>query len=106
MLGGGIIAGELWWPGQKLISIPKEPELRFKATERYSFGFTDAQGVFGLAPIKREGESVIYDPGPVQWSRVDDPEDYAVEPLVANLSEESLEQLCIEIAEDGRPFRA
>lgn len=61
MLGGGVIAGELWWPGQKLISIPKSQELRYIATERYSYGWTDMSGAFGLAPVRAEGTWVKYD---------------------------------------------
>lgn len=62
MLGGGVIAGELWWPGQKLISIPTTDEvLRYTATERYSHGWTDPRGGFGLAQAKPEGGVVHYD---------------------------------------------
>ena len=81
MLGGGLIAGELWWPGQKLISIPTTEEvLRFTATERYSMGWADERMVFGLAQVKPEGGIVHYDPDPltlegneeaVVWQRVD-----------------------------------
>lgn len=46
-LGGGVVAGELWWPGKQLISIASEPV------------WVDP---FGLAPIKAEGARVLYDP--------------------------------------------
>ena len=39
-LGGAVVAGELWIPGQRLISIPKQ-QLRYKATERFSPGWTE-----------------------------------------------------------------
>ncbi len=36
-LGGSfVVAGELWIPGQRLISIPK-PQLKYKATEHFTF---------------------------------------------------------------------
>ena len=35
--------------------------LRYKAYERYSAGFTDFQGVFGSAPAKPEGGIISYD---------------------------------------------
>ena len=82
-LGGGFIAGELWWPGRKLISIPTTDEvLRYTATERYSHAWVDERA-FGLAQVKPEGESVIYDPG-----------------LVFN--EASLEQMIVDIRRDQK----
>lgn len=87
MLGGGVIAGELWWPGQKLISIPSTEEvLRYTATERYSHGWVD-QRAFGMAQVKPEGEKVIYDP--------------AAQEILFN--EDSLEQIVIDIRRDGGP---
>jgi len=85
-LGGGFIAGELWWPGRKLISIPQpDTELRYKATERYSYGWTQdlPDPGFGLAVVKPEGEEVIYDPGLV-------------------FSEASLEQMVVDIRRDQK----
>ena len=97
-LGGGVIAGELWWPGRKLISIPSEQELRYKATEHYGFGYTDvrASEMFGLAVVKPEGQSVLYDPivaQKVEWSRLDDPASWT-------LNEDNLEQMLIDIRRD------
>lgn len=50
-LGGGIVAGELWVPGAKLILLPGRPELnernieelclRYKAYERFSHAWTE-----------------------------------------------------------------
>jgi hypothetical protein len=94
MLGGGVIAGELWWPGKTLISIPTVEEVvRYTATERYSHGWVD-QRAFGLAQVKPEGESVIYDP----YSDVLEGNDEA---LV--FSEDSLEQIVIDIRRDQGP---
>ncbi len=97
-LGGGVIVGELWWPGQKLISIPQGTELRYKATEHYGFGYTDirASEMFGLAVAKPEGQSVLYDPvvaQRVEWSHLDDPARWT-------LNEASLEQMIIDIRRD------
>lgn len=105
MLGGGVIAGELWWPGQKLISIPQELP--------FPHGWTIDEeiiepGLFGLAPIKPEGAKVVYDPGAgderVEWSRVDDPEDYRVEPL--DLTEENLESVLVGMQKALKNLRA
>ncbi len=92
MLGGGVIAGELWWPGQKLISIPTTEEvLRYTATERYSYGWTDPGGVFGSAPIKAEGQWVPYDPH-------SDTLEGNEEALM--FSEDSLEKMVIDVRRD------
>lgn len=79
MLGGGVIAGELWWPGQKLISIPAEPEiLVYRATMSFGHGWVDERGVFGLSPVKEEGSIVTYDADILEgnqeqvWSYADD----------------------------------
>jgi len=88
MLGGGVIAGELWWPGQKLISIPSTEEVvKYTATTRYSHGWVDARGGFGSAPVKPEGGRVLYDPAGQEIS----------------FSEDSLEQLVIDIRRGGGP---
>lgn len=34
--------------------------LKYKATGRYDFGWTDPQSVFGPAPVKGEGQAVFY----------------------------------------------
>jgi len=84
MLGGGVIAGELWWPGQKLISIPSTEEVvKYTATERYSHGWVDERA-FGMAHVKPEGAEVIYDPGAMDFR------------------EESLEQMVIDIRRDQK----
>ena len=109
MLGGGIIAGELWWPGQKLISIPSTEEvLRYTAMERYSYGYTDGRAAFGSVPIKPEGQRVLYDQS--------DPEQVAELKRQARLlgsdhahgerldfNADSLEQLVVDIRRGGGP---
>lgn len=101
MLGGGLIAGELWWPGKTLISIPEEQgPLVYKATMRFSHGWVDERNVFGLAPIKPEGGVVMYDEGQsVEWSRVDDPKSYDVEGI-NELNEKNLEQIVVDVRRD------
>ncbi len=87
MLGGGLIAGELWWPGKKLILIPGgnfDPEtLKYTATERFSHGWVDARSV-GLPTYSDKHSDVLYG---------------NEEALV--FSEDSLEQIVIDIRRDG-----
>jgi hypothetical protein len=40
-LGGAMVAGELWIPGRTFISLPPPRLLKYKATERFSPGWTE-----------------------------------------------------------------
>ncbi len=103
-LGGAVVAGELWIPGQKLISIPSEQELRYKATYRYSHGWTHEGAGFGSAVVKPEGGVVMYDAAYENAERqaMTDPAEWTLEgneeALVFN--EASLEQIVIDIRDD------
>lgn len=74
LLGGAaaaVIVGEI--PSSKTFFLPPAggwrpsdfdtAHLRYKAYERYSEAWTDPRGVFGLAPLKPEGDVIAYDDG-------------------------------------------
>lgn len=72
LLGGAaIVAPELvrayflpprgGWPRSSMDGDFTTANMRYRAHERFSHGFTDPKGCFGYAPLKPEGGQILYD---------------------------------------------